>query len=208
VCNYFQSAIVSISEKQTAVNILQLRPKYSEHELIDLCKKGERKAQKALFDQYSGKMMKVCSQYFNNEADAEDAIMTGFVKVFERLQNFRSDGSLEGWIRKIMVNTCVDKIRGLKYFDELNESVDSFQMASESEIESSFSYNEILTAIDSLPVGFKTVLSLYAIEGYMHREIAEMLHISENTSKTQYMRAKELLLKTLEKNNNILSFNN
>lgn len=143
-------------------------------------------------------MMGVCLRYCDNHEEAEDVLQNGFVNVFQNIETYRGSGSLEGWIRKIMVNTALTNIRKnkkLKQNIEL-ESVE-FMLPSTNYISESFAAKDLLKIIQTLPTGFRTVFNLYAIEGYSHKEIGDMLGISEGTSKSQYSRAKAHLQKII-----------
>lgn len=151
-------------------------------------------AQEALYNQFSPKMLGVCYRYAHSREDAEDMLQEGFIKVFSQIHQFRQEGSLEGWIRRIMVHTCINIIKRNKKF---NSSVDIIHAQDlfirEEIIPSVIHAKQIVECIRMLPFGYRTVLNLYAIEGYSHREIAQMLEIEESTSRSQYTRAKAML---------------
>lgn len=162
-----------------------------ENELIQLAVENNRKAQQQIYAKFSPKMLSVCRQYIKDIHQAEDIMITAFMKVFTNLKNFQHKGSFEGWIRRIMVNECISFIRvdkKLKYSEEENYFEESFN-----NIESQFSIADIQYLIDSLPDGYKMVFNLYAIEGYKHQEIASMLGINEGTSKSQLLHARKIL---------------
>ena len=162
-----------------------------ENELIQLAVENNRQAQQQIYTKFSPKMLSVCRQYIKDIHQAEDIMITAFMKVFTNLKNFQHKGSFEGWIRRIMVNECISFIRvekKLKYSEEENYVEESFN-----NIESQFSIADIQYLIDSLPDGYKMVLNLYAIEGYKHQEIASMLGINEGTSKSQLSHARKML---------------
>lgn len=162
-----------------------------ENELIRSAVESNRQAQQKIYTQFSPKMLSVCRQYIKDIHQAEDTMITAFMKVFTNLKNFQHKGSFEGWIRRIMVNECISFIRvhkKLKYIEEEDYFEESFDS-----IESQFSVADIQFLIDSLPDGYKIVFNLYAIEGYKHQEIASMLGISEGTSKSQLSHARKLL---------------
>ncbi len=165
---------------------------YSEAELVDGCKKGKPTYQRALYQRYYKLMYGVCLRYTDNRDDAEDILQDGFVKVFKHLKSFRGKGSFEGWIRRIMVHTSIEHYRkASRYF--MVDVDDAYDLETDSDVVGSLSRDEILALIRSLPVGYRTVFNLYAVEGYAHQEIAEMLGISEGTSKSQLSRAKKIL---------------
>lgn len=162
-----------------------------ENELIQLAVENDRQAQQQIYSKFSPKMLSVCRQYIKDIHQAEDVMITAFMKVFTNLKNFQHKGSFEGWIRRIMVNECISFIRvnkKLKYSEEENYVEESFN-----NIESQFSIADIQCLIDSLPDGYKMVFNLYAIEGYKHQEIASMLGINEGTSKSQLSHARKML---------------
>lgn len=155
-----------------------------------------RRAQKQLYEQYAPKMLSVCRQYVNDFHIAEDILLQGFMKVFQNIQHFQHEGSFEGWIRKIMVRECLSYLRQKK---ELEFTDDETQFQTLDTTDYSLQ-NDLQKLIDELPKGCKYVFILYAIEGYKHQEIAEMLQISEGTSKSQYSYAKKYLQKKIENN--------
>jgi RNA polymerase sigma factor (sigma-70 family) len=164
----------------------------SEDELIEGCRKGGRAFQKALYDRYCRKMLVVCLRYSKTTAEAEDIVQEGFVNVFQGLKDFRRESKLETWITRIMVNTALNVQRKKLY---LYPMVDVTEIVLP-EVEMSISgihVGQLLEMIQSLPQGCQIVFNLFAIEGYSHKEIAEMLTISEGTSKSQFARAKSLL---------------
>lgn len=164
---------------------------HEENELIQLAVENNRLAQQQIYTQFSPKMLSVCRQYIKDIHQAEDIMITAFMKVFTNLKNFQHKGSFEGWIRKIMVNECISFIRvekKLKYSEE-----ETYFEESCNNIESQFSIDDIQFMIDSLPDGYKMVFNLYAIEGYKHHEIATMLGIKEGTSKSQLSHARKML---------------
>lgn len=192
-CNLFASTIVLLIE--TLYKILKvINLHQQENELIRLAVENNRQAQQKIYSQFSPKMLSVCRQYIKDIHQAEDIMITAFMKVFTNLKNFQFKGSFEGWIRRIMVNECISFIRvhkKLKYIEDdfvIGRDEESFDS-----IESQFSVADIQFLIDSLPDGYKIVFNLYAIEGYKHQEIAGMLGISEGTSKSQLSHARKVL---------------
>lgn len=166
----------------------------SDRELVDLCMKGDRAAQKKLFDTYSGQMMAVCLRYAGNPSTAGDMMQEGFIKVFDKLSQYKGNGALGGWIRTIMVHSALIYLRKEKKhaFHEPPEEQLGLPDAS-FDVLAKMSADEILQVVAKLPDGYRTVFNLYAIEGYSHKEIAEQLDISESTSKTQFHKAKQHL---------------
>ena len=167
--------------------------------IIERCKSQDRKAQKELYDVYSPVLFGICIRYSKSSTDAEDILQEGFVKIFTKINNFKGDGSFEGWMRRIIVNTAISHYhKNKKHNDnyditEINETdVDGYSYNSDE-----YTKEELLSVIDNLPAGYKMVFNLYAIEGYKHKEIGEMLNINANTSKSQYSRAKEKIREKL-----------
>jgi len=167
-------------------------------ELIEGCKRGKTSMQRLLFEQYAGKMMSICRRYCKDKMEAEDMLQVGFLKVFGRIGQLNS-GSLEGWMKKIFVNTCLtqwSKNRASiisiqeNITEELDDAEDGLQK---------LMAHELLQLIDELPHGAKVVFNLYAIEGYPHTEIATMLNIAEGSSRAQLVRARQLLQQKLRK---------
>ncbi|MEQ8908968.1 MAG: RNA polymerase sigma factor [Vicingaceae bacterium] len=178
------------------------RQSMSDEEMLEGCKAHKEHAQKQLFDRYSGLMTGVCMRYADRYEEAQDMVQDGFIKVFKKIGSFTGKGSLEGWIRKIMVNTALDHLRKRKK-ERFNVDVDEveYKLKDEQEIIASLQADDLLKLVQSLPTGYRTVFNMYAIEGYTHKEIANELGVSENTSKSQYSRARSLLQKKLEQLN-------
>lgn len=164
----------------------------SEDELIEGCRKGGRAFQKALYDRYCRKMLVVCLRYSKTTAEAEDIVQEGFVKVFQGLKDFRREAKLDTWITRIMVNTALNVQRKKLYLYPMVDVTEIVLPEEEMSI-SGIHVGQLLEMIQSLPQGCQIVFNLFAIEGYSHKEIAEMLGISEGTSKSQFARAKSLL---------------
>ncbi len=171
-----------------------------ENSLIEACIRQNRAAQKKLYELYAPKMLGVCFRYAQSKEEAEDMLQEGFIRVFQKLDTFRFQGSFEGWLRRIMVNTAINilrKYQNLKYEVDVEEA-----HYLQSELADSIAVmhtREVIQLVRQLPMGYRTVLNLYAIEGFSHREIAEMLGIEESSSRSQYTRAKALLSRRLEK---------
>lgn len=171
-----------------------------EKTLITGCVKGDAKAQKALFDRYASKMMVVCMRYFPNKMEAEDVLQDGFVKIFQKIENYKFDGSFEGWMKRIFANTALDEIRRRKtVIEEQDVSEYSYKIFNNSSTDENLRADDLLKMIQAMPVGYRVVFNMFAIEGYSHKEIAEILDIPENTSKSQFFRAKAFLKAQLEK---------
>ena len=161
---------------------------------------NNRQAQQKIYSQYAPKMLRVCRQYIKDIHHAEDLMITAFMKVFTNLKNFENKGSFEGWIRRIMVNECISHLRVNKKVSFLEDEYyteDTFN-----NIESGFNVEDIQFLIDCLPDGYKMIFNLYAIEGYKHAEIAQMLGINEGTSKSQLSHARRILQQQIGKMKN------
>jgi len=156
-------------------------------------------SQKLLYNKYAPKMLSVCRQYIKDLQFAEDAMVTGFVKVFTHLDRFEHRGSFEGWIRKIMVRESISFLRKRSFIEYDDEQLEYQQWSDHHE--SGFELEEIQLLIDGLPDGYRTVFLLYIVEGYKHQEIAEMLEISESTSKTQLFKARKIVKEKLRAKN-------
>ncbi|HQS50737.1 MAG: RNA polymerase subunit sigma-70 [Sphingobacteriales bacterium 17-39-43] len=161
--------------------------------LLDGCKKGDRKAQESLYKALAPKMMGVCMRYAKDTFEAEDILQMGFVKVFQKVSEFRSDGSFEGWIRRIMVNTAIEtyrkNLRSLNVVD-IDEVYDQPQSTFDM---GKLELNDLMKLVQQLSNGYRIVFNMYAIEGYSHKEIAKELGISEGASKSQLSRARAIL---------------
>lgn len=166
----------------------------TEELMIQGCLDNMATAQEALYNRFSPRMLGVCYRFARNREDAEDMMQEGFIKVFSQIHQFKGQGALEGWIRRIIVHTCINVLKKNKKF---TESVDLFHAGSiylnENNIPSILQAKQVVECIRMLPVGYKTVLNLYAIEGYSHKEIASILDIEESTSRSQYTRARSML---------------
>lgn len=175
------------------------RQSMSDEEMLEGCKARNEHAQKHLFNRYAGLMTGICMRYADRHEEAQDMVQDGFIKVFKKIGSFTGKGSLEGWIRKIMVNTALDHLRKRKKerFHVDVEEVE-YKLKENQEIIAALQADDLLKLIHQLPTGYRTVFNLYAIEGYSHKEIAKQLGVSENTSKSQYSRARSLLQKKLE----------
>ena len=166
---------------------------HSENYLIENCIKGDRKSQKALYDQFSGKMFAICLRYSKNQMDAEDILQDGFVKLFNNLNRFRGEGSFEGWVRRIFVNTAIEHIRKKNINTTVGEGLENSVADTHKTALDNLYEKDVIKTTRTLSDGYKTVFNLYAVEGYSHKEIAGKLGITESTSKSQFSRAKALL---------------
>ncbi len=168
----------------------------TEEELIAACKKDDQRAQKVLYDRYSPVMYGVCKRYVQQREDAEDVLVGGFFKVLTNIDQFKGEGSFEGWIRRIIINEALMFLRKRNLFDyavEINEADRPTPTTTVEELAA----QDILELLDGLPTGYRTIFNLYVLEGYKHREIAELLGISINTSKSQLILAKKRLQELL-----------
>ena len=172
----------------------------TEQAILAGCLNNDPVAQRELYNRYSPKMLSVCYRFAPHREDAEDMLQEGFIRVFTQIQSFRNSGSFEGWIRRIIVHTCINFLKKHKKF---NESLDLAYVVNiqvkEETVPSLMLARQVVECIRLLPVGYRTVLNLYAIEGYSHKEIAGMLDIEESTSRSQYTRAKTMLESILVK---------
>lgn len=175
------------------------KPKSDEEKLIEGCIAGKRDMQRLLYDLYSRKMMAVCMRYAPTSFEAEDMMQEGFVKVFANIQKFKRDCPLEFWVRRIMINTALKQLRQKSLMTVSHETEEVGNIASEGVNLTGYSMDELLGMIQSLAPRYRMVFNLYAIEGYNHKEIGEMLGISEGTSKSQYSRARAILQGMLER---------
>ena len=175
----------------------------TDEELIRGCLRNDRKIQELLYRKFSRTMYAVCLSYSKDRSAAQDILQEGFVKVFEKIKSFSNEGSLEGWIRRIISNTAIDHYRKkstLKKFIEFNPALSDDN--GKNDISDSINAKDILEQVRKLPDGAQVIFNLYALEGFSHKEISEKLQISEGTSKSQVNRARTLLQKVL----NDLSF--
>jgi RNA polymerase sigma factor (sigma-70 family) len=173
----------------------------AEKKLIEGCASGDRAAQRALYDRYCKKMMVVCQRYAKSSQEAEDTLQEGFIKIFKAIKDFRFESKLDTWITRIMINTALNSQRQKLYLLPMVDVTEVVLPEKEEVSLSGFHLAELLAMIQSLPDGCRVVFNLFAIEGYSHKEIGEMLEISEGTSKSQYNRAKSLLRAKIEKEN-------
>lgn len=169
----------------------------SEDDIIAGCRAKKAAAQEKLYAQYAGRMFALCCRYVKNKMEAEDVMVSAFTKIFEKIDQFRNEGSFEGWMRRVVVNEALTYLRKNKamYLEtdlELADKEPNYQ-----ELEADIAAEDLLKIIQQLPTGYQMVFNLYAIDGYSHKEIAEQLNISENTSKSQLSRARTHIQKIL-----------
>ena len=162
--------------------------------MLNGCLNNTASAQEALYNRFSPRMLGVCYRFARNREDAEDMLQEGFIKVFTQISQFRNQGALEGWIRKIMVHTCINILKKNKKFTDSVDLIYATSMhLNENNIPSILEAKQVVTSVRQLPMGYRTVLNLYAIEGFSHKEISQMLDIEESTSRSQYTRAQAML---------------
>ncbi|MEJ7913360.1 MAG: RNA polymerase sigma factor [Chitinophagaceae bacterium] len=177
----------------------------SDSDLIAGCIRGDRKMQYELYQQYSSKMFGVCLRYAGNTAEAEDILQEGFIKIFKKIESFRSEGSFEGWVRRIFVNTAIEHFRRKTYLQPITEREEVNIEAQYLSVLDSLAEKDIIALVQQLSPGYRTVFNMYVVEGYTHRQIADILNISEGTSKSQLSRAKIILQDMV--NTNIEKYN-
>ena len=169
-----------------------------EHDLIAGCKREEMWARKELYERYAGAMLSLCARYVVDREVARDVLQDGFYKVFTKIDNYCSDkGSFEAWMKRIFINTALDQLQKKRFLPIISEYEESIEDTGAWAFEP-FSADDLHRCIAELPAGFRTVFNLYAVEGYSHAEIAKMLHIKEVTSRSQYMRARQILRQNIQ----------
>jgi RNA polymerase sigma factor (sigma-70 family) len=174
----------------------------SESDLIQGCIDGNRQMQEILYRKFSPKMYGVCLRYSGNAEDANDLLQEGFIKIFKSLLKFRGDGSFEGWMRRIFVNTSIEHFRKKIKLYNVTEVQENTIEDVELNVLDSMAEKDIIFLVNELAPGYKAVFNMHVIEGYSHKEIADILGITEGTSKSQLARAKGVLKKSLEKRMN------
>ena len=164
-----------------------------ESDLISGCISGDRKMQRELYERYSAKMFGVCLRYAGSTEEAEDILQEGFIKVFRKIGSYRGEGSFEGWIRRIFVNTAIEQFRRKTYMQPITEREENSVEATYVSVLDNLAEKDIVKLVQQLSPGYRTVFNMYVVEGYTHRQIADALGISEGTSKSQLSRAKIIL---------------
>lgn len=164
-----------------------------ESDLIRGCIEGNRRMQEELYRRFSPRMYAVCLRYAGNAEEAEDILQEGFIKVFKKLDSFRSEGSFEGWVRRIFVNTAIEHFRRKRYLMPITEKEENTIEGKYTSVLDDLGAKDIMALVQELSPGYRTVFNMYVVEGYTHKEIADMLGISEGTSKSQLSRAKVIL---------------
>jgi RNA polymerase sigma factor (sigma-70 family) len=175
--------------------------KMTDSEMIKGCIKGNPKAQESLYKRFASKMLGVCMRYMNSREEAEDVMQDAFVKVFSNLQSLENPNALEAWMRRIMVNTSLNALRS-NQIESQHLDVDDMEelIPDERFDEDSFAVEDLLRMVRELPAGYRAVFNLFEIEGYSHQEIADMLEVSVNTSKSQLLKARRQLQRKLANN--------
>lgn len=176
----------------------------SEEELINGCIREDKASQYALYQQYAGKMLAVCKRYARTDLEAEDILQEGLIKVFDNISKFRGNGSFEGWIRRIMVNTALKMYRKNSFKNEVIGIAEDYDQVSDSTVMAKMSRDELLKMVQGLPEGYRVVFNLYAIEGFSHAEIAETLGVNEGTSRSQLAKARKWLQKKIQESQEII----
>lgn len=169
----------------------------TEQELIAACQQEDRRAQKALFDRFSPLAFAICKRYLRHREDAEDVLVEALFKVLTNIQQFKGEGSFEGWVRRIVVNECLMFLRRRHNFN-MTVEISEVDVPQHTTVVEELAARDILDLLDRLPTGYRTVFNLYVLEGYKHREIADILGISINTSKSQLILARKRLQELLE----------
>lgn len=168
-----------------------------EADLIAACRRGAHQAQQQVFAMYSARMYGICYRYVKDPMEAEDVLVTGFTKVFDRIGQFRGEGSFEGWIRRIIINEALTSLRKSRSMAVETDLEKADREADYQQLSDHLEAEDLLKIISKLPAGYRVVFNLYAIDGFSHKEIASQLGISENTSKSQLSRARAYLQKLL-----------
>ncbi|MDH5366009.1 MAG: sigma-70 family RNA polymerase sigma factor [Cyclobacteriaceae bacterium] len=183
---------------------LKIHKSITEDELIAKCRKGDSKAQASIYKKYSSRMLATCMRYIKERNEAEDTLIQGFMKAFSKIDQFKKEGSFDGWLRRIMVNESLTYLRRNKsmYLEVDIEKAD--KEPDYNTLSTRLEAEDLMKMIEDLPVGYRTIFNLYAIEGYSHKEICEQLGITINTSKSQLSRARKMLQSMLLKSENMV----
>lgn len=166
-------------------------------EIIQGCINNDRKCQKALFDRFASNMLMVCMRYARHRLEAEDMLQEGMVNIYTNIKQFTGNGSFEGWVKRIMINSCLKEIRKFSFKNEELGIAPGVESKVDPEIYALLSEKELLNIIQTLPNGYRMVFNLYAVEGYSHKEIADKLDIEEGTSRSQLLKARKQLQKII-----------
>lgn len=171
----------------------------TESDLINGCIEGNRRMQEELYRRFSPRMYAVCLRYAGTAEEAQDVLQEGFVKVFKKLDSFRAEGSFEGWVRRVFVNTAIEHFRRKKYLQPVTEKEENTLEGNYLSVLDDLAERDILDLVQQLSPGYRTVFNMYVVEGYTHKEIGDMLGVSEGTSKSQLSRAKVILQQLVKK---------
>lgn len=172
---------------------------YSDSDLLEGCLRGDRRMQRELYNRFAPKMYGVCLRYAANAEEAEDVLQEGFIKVFKKIGSFRSEGSFEGWIRRVFVNTAIEQYRKKIYLQPITDREEDTVEGNYLSVLDSLAERDIIKLVQQLSPGYRTVFNMYVVEGYSHKQIAAELGISEGTSKSQLSRAKQILQELVKK---------
>ena len=177
--------------------------KQIDEKIVQKCLEGDLKAQHAFYSFFSNSMYSVCLRYSNTREDAKDILQDGFIKVFVKLKQFTGKGSLEGWMKRVFINTALEHYRVNKVYQQQSDVMEAMQVSTDANAIGQLTEQEILQVMQQMAPGFRTILNKYAIEGYTHSEISDILGISEGTSKSQLSRARVIFIQTWEKLQNV-----
>ncbi|HEU4901388.1 MAG TPA: RNA polymerase sigma factor [Flavisolibacter sp.] len=174
-----------------------------DHRLVKECLRGKAVAQRQLYDRFAPALLAVCYRYTKSVADAEDVLQEGFVKAFKNLQQFKGEGELGAWLRRIMVTTAINYLKkASRYQAEMLFGDEQLHVVSSYQPQLNLEAKELADLIRQLPAGYQTIFNLHAVEGYSHVEIGQLLGINESTSRSQYARGRALLIRWIEQRNN------
>lgn len=181
-------------EEEFKPKLLKLDYSLTHRDVVERCKRGDRQAQFELYRLFSKGMYNVCLRMVKNEQDAEDVLQNAFLDIFSKLDSFRFESSIGAWIKRIVINNCINYLkRNRLFFEELGQQHQDITEGEPDDPPSGFNVDSVRRALQDLPDGYRVVFSLYSMEGYDHQEIAEILQITEATSKSQYSRARKKL---------------
>ena len=181
-----------------------IRKSSKEEKLISGCKSQDPRAQREVYHEWAAKMLGVCLRYIKDQSEAESVMTGGFLKIFDKIDQYSGDGSFEGWMRRIMVNESLTWLRQQKHAFMMVDAEEASREVSYEDAQQQLQAEDLMTMVRLLPDGYRAVFNLYAIEGFSHKEIAEKLEISENTSKSQLSRARNLLQQYIAKHEKML----
>ena len=170
-----------------------------EIDLIKGCLDEDRRMQEELYRRFSPRMYALCLRYVGTHEDAEDVLQEGFIKVFKKLDSFRKEGSFEGWIRRVFVNTAIEHFRRKRYLQTISEKEEDIIGGTDISVLDKMAVKDVVALIKELAPGYRTIFNMYVIDGYTHKEISDILNISEGTSKSQLSRAKVILQSLVKK---------